>query len=306
MNATIDLDLVSRFVRVAEARSFAAAASRSGLPKSTLSRSVTRLEEALGVRLIERTTRSLRLTDEGRRLFDRASVGLATLDEALDVASDSPTMLRGMLRISGPPDIGDLLLADLVCKFSAAHPDIRLEVELSNRYVDLVKEGFDAAFRAGVLGDSSLVARKLLDTTFGVYGAPEYLEMHGTPKRPADLEEHEFVIFRPVHGEQRVTLRSPKGQARVALHGRIASDDLAFVRSACLRGAGLACLPEIGVEPAVMEGRLVRVLPTHAVGGGALHLVYPSSRLAPARLVAFRDFAVAHFRSCCESKRSKN
>lgn len=303
-NATIDLQLVSRFVRVAEARSFAAAAKRTGQPKSTLSRSVTRLEEALGVRLIERTTRALRLTDEGRRLFESASVGLGTLEEALDLASESPTSLRGTLRISAPPDLGDLLVVDLIAAFVAVHPDVRVEVTLTNRYVDLVKEGYDLALRAGTLEDSSLVARKLLATTFGVFASPNYLAKRGMPRHPKDLASHEAVLFRPIHGEQRITLKGPRAQQRVALHGRLASDDLSFVRSACVRGIGVAVLPEVGVALALRDGHLVRVLPGYTISSGALHLVYPSSRLAPARLVAFRDFAVAHFKAACATKRA--
>lgn len=302
MNASIDLDLVTRFVRVAEARSFAAAASRAGVPKSTLSRSVARLEEALGVRLMERTTRSLRLTDEGQQLFDRARTSLAHLEEALELTTDAPRLVRGTLRISAPPDLGEPILADLLGAFLRAHPEVRVDVEFSNRVVDLVKEGFDAALRGGSLRDSTLVARKLMDTDFGLFAAPTYLAAHGTPRRARDLERHETVLFRPQHSEARVTLRSSRGSERVKLYGRLASDDLGFVRSAVLRGMGIGALPVFGVEDALGDGRLVRVLEGFTAGGGALYLVYPSSRLAPARLVAFRDFATAHFaRGCAEA-----
>ncbi len=296
-DANIDLDLVARFVRVAEARSFAAAAARTGLPKSTLSRSVSRLEMALGIRLLERTTRAVRLTDEGMRLFETASRGLTTIDEALDHAVDSPLELRGTLRISAPPDIGDMLLADLLASFAERHPEVRIEAELSNRFVDLVKDGFDAAMRAGTLRDSSLVARKLTDTPFALYASPGYLRAHGTPKKPAELETHPFVLFRPTHGEQRISLRSSKGTVRIAARGPIACDDLAFARRCCLRGAGIASLPRFSADPDAASGRLVEVLPGHESGNGTLHLVYPSSRLAPARLVAFRDFSVEFFRA---------
>jgi len=295
VDAALDLDLVARFVRVAEARSFAAAALRTKLPKSTLSRSVTRLEQALGVRLFERTTRSIRLTDEGLRLYETASRGLATIGEALDLASDSPTKLRGTLRISAPPDLGNLFLADMIARFSAQNPDIRVEVELTGRMVDLVKEGFDAAFRAGQLRDSSLVARKLGSLSAAVYVAPSWLARQAVPKKPADLESLPFIVFRPVQGEQRITFKGPKGTTRIAVRGPIASDDLAFVHRTCVAGAGLAWLPCLVGERSVADGSLVRVLPTFDSSTGALHLVYPSSRLAPARLVALRDFAVSYF-----------
>lgn len=296
-DATTDLDLVARFVRVAEARSFAAAASRSGLPKSTLSRSVSRLEQNLGVRLLERTTRSLRLTDEGLRLFETASRGIATIDEALDLATDSPQNLRGTLRISAPPDLGETMLAELVVRFCERQPQVRVEMELSNRYVDLVKEGFDLALRAGVLRDSSLVARKLTDIGFGLYAATSHVQRFGLPKKPADLEGQEFVLFRPVNGEQRIQLRGPKGTSRLHVTGRVTSDDLTLVRRCCILGGGAALLPLFSGEADVATGRLVRLLPGYESSGGGLHLVYASSRLAPARLTAFRDFALEYFRT---------
>lgn len=296
-DATLELDLIARFVRVAEARSFAGAASRSGLPKSTLSRSVSRLEQTLGVRLVERTTRALRLTDEGLRLYEAASRGIATIEEALDLATDSPQNLRGTLRISAPPDLGETVLAELVVRFCERHPQVRVEMELENRLVDLVKEGIDVALRAGVLRDSSLVARKLGDVSFGLYAAPSHVARFGTPKKPTDLEAHEFVLFRPTNGEQRIQVRGPKSTERLTVRGRLACDDLALLRRCCVLGSGAALLPLFSAESDVAAGRLVRLLPSHDSAGGALHLVYASSRLAPARLVAFRDFAVEFFRS---------
>lgn len=295
LDPALDLDLVARFVRVAEARSFAAAALRTKLPKSTLSRSVTRLEQSLGVRLLERTTRSVRLTDEGLRLFETASRGLATIGEALDLASDSPTQLRGSLRITAPPDLGNLLVAEMVARFTALHPEVKIEVDLSGRIVDLVKDGFDAAFRAGQLRDSSLVARKLCGFGAGIYVSPAVAAKHPVPKKPADLEALPFVLFRPAQGEQRIVLKSPKASARITVRGSVASDDLAFVHRSCLAGAGYAWLPTFAGEPGVAEGTLQRALPTFESNAGGLYLVYPSSRLAPARLVALRDFAVAYF-----------
>lgn len=296
--ATEELPSIARFLAVAEAGSFARGAERMGVPKSTLSRAVARLEQELGVRLVERTSRAVRLTDEGQALRERARAALDGLDEAIDALVDAPNRARGTLRISAPPDLGDVL-GGLLTRFASAHPDVRVEVDLSTRYVDLVAEGFDVALRAGTLRDSSLVARKLVDMRFGVFGAPSYLSRNKAPRRVADLAAHPFVLFDPMNrGDLRLTAHGKS--ERVSVHGSLRATDLSFVRSCVIEGAGLGLLPFLATESEVRAGRLLQVLPEHEGPSGALHAVFPSSRNLPSRVSHFRDFAVDYLRALDE------
>src|SRR5690606_6546569 len=181
MSATIDLNDLASFVRVADAGSFSRAARSAGVPTSTMSRAVQRLEEALGVSLLQRTTRKVALTREGSFLREQSVGALGALSSATQAVIDLQDQPQGLLRIAGPPDLGHVLFAELLARFGERYPAVQLEVELSARLVDLVGEGFDVALRAGSLRDSSLVARKLTELAGLLVASPAYVQRLGLP-----------------------------------------------------------------------------------------------------------------------------
>ena len=288
----MDLNKVAIFVRVVEAQSFTAAATALGVPKSTVSRSVAQLEESLGVRLLQRTTRKLSLTDAGSTYYERGSRALADLAEAGSAVSEMQGTARGTVRVTAPVDLGLGVLGELITLFVRRHPGIRVELDLSARTVDLVAEGFDLALRAGRLNDSSLVARKLGTIAARLFATPAYLGRRGTPRSVAELASHDCVLFRPRGEKPEWQLIGPSGAESVEVTGPIAANDLSFVQKMVLAGMGIGLVPWLLCDHSPERKQLVRVLPEYSAPGGALHLVYPSSRHVPQRVAIFRDFMI--------------
>lgn len=292
----MDLNRVRIFVEVVEHGSFTAAAAALGLPKSSVSRAVAKLEQELGATLLHRTTRSLRLTDAGRAYADRARGALQELGAAADRVRGALDEARGLVRLTAPPNFGRML-GELLARFLRAHPHVQLEVTLSNRTVDLIEEGIDLALRAGRLADSSLVARKIAASAWALYAAPAYLEQHGRPRRIADLARHPCLLFRAPGATARWTLHGPRGAQTVAVTGPLSCDELAMLVEACRQGVGIALLPGQAATAAVEAGELVPLLPDFRVTGGALWLVYPPDRRMPRRVELLRDFLLAELRA---------
>ncbi len=284
----MDLDRIAVFVRVAEAGSFTAAAAALGVRKSSVSRSVSALEARLGIRLLQRTSRKLSFTDAGRAYFERARDSLAALEEAEQAVSALGAEPRGLVRVTAPVDLA-ADLAPLASAFLQAHPAVRIETFLTARYVDLVKEGFDLAVRAGTLPDSSLLARKVGDAELGLFASPSYLDRVGPPRRLADLAAHECVLYRSGTGTATWRLSGPRGEEEVTVRGRADTDEFAFVRAMLLAGFGIGLGPAHMFGPLVESGALRRVLPRYARRSAAVHLVWPSRRFEPAAVSLFRD-----------------
>jgi DNA-binding transcriptional LysR family regulator len=289
---TPDLNHVSVFVRVVEGGSFTAAARALGLPKSSVSRSVSRLEAELGVRLLQRTTRSVHLTDAGHAYYDTVSRALSGLAEAQAAISDMQATPTGVVRVTSATDIGTNVLAALVARFVQKHPSIHVEMVLTGRFLNLVEEGVDLAVRAGKLDDSSLVARRVGSLEARLFAAPGYLRRRGVPKSVKELASHDALLFRARRGRASWQLSGPKGVEKVDVSGRVSADDFAFVRQMMLAGAGIGLVPWTTCAQDVERGRLLRVLPEYAAPGGALHVVYPSARYMPQRVALLRDFLV--------------
>lgn len=292
----VDLADVAAFVRVVDAGSFTRAAGGGNLPKSALSRRVSRLERALGVRLLQRTTRSLALTDAGTAYHQRASDALAQLEEARDLAGDSACAPAGVVRISIPVDFGSGPLSRVLTDFARQHPNIHLEVDASNRRVDLVAENFDLAIRAGKLNDSTLVARKLGEAPMILAAAPSYLERKGRPRTVADLAKHDCILFRSVGGSILWTLTGPNGAESVTVRGPVSANDFSFVRAALVNGVGIAMLPSGAASEDIAKGTVEQVLPKYLGPVGPVHLVYPSARFVPMRVVTLRDYLLKNLR----------
>jgi DNA-binding transcriptional LysR family regulator len=254
---------------------------------------VALLEEQLGVRLLQRSTRKVQLTEAGRLYYDRASHALAALEDAEAAVSDLQSSLRGVVRLTAPADAATGILAPLISRFVERHPGVHVDCALTGRIVDLVAEGIDFAFRAAPISDSSLVARKLSMLESSLYAAASYVSRRGAPTRIAELATHDCVLFRGDHARALWTLLGPNGEESVEVHGPINADDFAFVHQACVQGAGVALLPRFLAEPSIARGELVRVLPAVSGVRRAWHLVYPTGRYLPRRVAAFRDFVLS-------------
>lgn len=282
------------FVAVVEGGTFSAAARALDLPVSTVSRQVSRLEERLGVRLLNRTTRRVTPTAPGQTYFVRCRQIVAESREAEEEVRQLHGAPRGLLRISAPPSgLRATAVEDLVSAFLVRFPEIEVELVAESRYVDLVAEGYDLALRGGILRDSSLIARRLMRMKTGLVASPAYLDLRGRPRRVADLARHDLLVQRAPGRQPRWPL-APRGSLPV--DGRLVTNDLAVSRAAALAGLGIAYMPLVLVDQELDRGILEPVLP-NAVGRDTdgLHLVYPQGRLLAARVRSFVDFAVAYF-----------
>ena len=272
------------FVRVAEAGGFAAAARRHGLTPSALAKAVGRLEAGLGAPLLHRTTRSVRLTDEGRLLLERARRILDEVAEAEAALAGTRAEPAGHLRISLPVAMGEFLLAGALPRFLAAHPKITLEVLLDDRMVRVAEEGFDAVVRitAGPLSDSALLATTLGPHRVGAYAAPAYLGRAGTPATPAELSAHECIGFVPPGAAAPLhwTFGSGREVVRVAPRGRLMLNSNNAMLAAAVAGHGIVALPDYVAARAVEEERLAPVLADATASLGEVHVLRPSSRTA--------------------------
>jgi DNA-binding transcriptional LysR family regulator len=296
----IDLNDVAAFVRVAEDGGFTAAARALRVPKSTVSRALARLEGALDVRLVQRTTRSFALTDAGRAYYERVRGAVAQVAEASADASDRSDSPRGTIRVTAPVDLGEAFLAAAIVAFVEKYPEVHFDVSLTSRVVDLVAEGFDLALRASPMADSSLVVRKLGQAHMGFFASPAYLARKGEPARVEDLAGHDFVLFRAAGIRNPLPLIGPGGEERALIvpeGSAIAADDLTFVNAAVAAGAGIGLLPIFfaSCEASLQRAGLTRILPDWRMRGAPLHLVAPggSGAQEPRRVRLFRDFLVA-------------
>jgi DNA-binding transcriptional LysR family regulator len=288
----MDLNRIAVLARVVELGSFTAAAAALGVRTSSVSRSVAALEAELGIRLLQRTTRTLALTDAGRAFHERARDALAGLEEAREAVSALGTEPRGLVRVTAPVDLaGDL--APVTTAFLRDHPAVRVEMFLTARYVDLVKEGFDLAVRVGKLTDSSLRSRKVGDAELGLFASPAYLAAAGRPRRLADLARHECVLFRAAGASATWRLSGPGGEEEVVVHGRADTDEYAFVRTMLLAGFGVGLAPVYMCGKHLADGELLRILPRYARRSEPVHLLWPSRRFEPAAVARYREALAA-------------
>jgi DNA-binding transcriptional LysR family regulator len=284
----MDLNLLTLFEAVARTTSFSAAARELGIPKSSASRGVARLEDQLGVQLLFRTTRKVSLTSAGTELYDRTTPLLRAVKAAMGQLPEQEELPSGTLRVTAPVDLGVLFLAEVVTRYIARYPAVSVDLHLSGRVVDLVAEGFDVALRVGArLKDSTLVVRRVAPVMLQAYASPLYLARRGTPRTEEEAEGHDWVVFRGGAEHLRVVGAQPAGRAT-----RVTCDDLLFVRDAVRAGAGIGLLPTFIAEPEVLAGALVRIVPRLELPAGHLHVVTPASRHVPRKVTAFRDLVL--------------
>jgi len=287
---------VQAFATVVEQGSFARAAERLGVSTSSVSRSVSELESHLGARLLNRTTRRLSLTEAGQAFLERAVQLLADLEEAEAAVSSSTLSPRGTLRMTCAITFGERFVAPAVAEFAARHPGLRFDVELSDRMVDLVDEGFDLAIRIGAPGSASLIARRIGETQLVCCAAPAYLETHGAPRVPEDLGRHRCLSYAYLATRDTWRFRDRDGGERpVRISGAVLANNGRFLASLAASGAGVVLEPDFIVDEAVASGRLVRLLAEFIPPAGAIYAVYPSRRHLSAKVRAFVEFIADRF-----------
>lgn len=298
-----DLNDVLAFTAVADCGSFTRAAERLGWPKSSVSHRVARLEACLGARLLERSTRRLRLTDVGARFHEHARRVLQELDLAAATVDSFRARPQGRLRVSASVVLGQALLPAMVAEYAAQHPDVELFVDLTNRRVDLLEEGFDLAIRAGELPDSSLVSRRLGSATARLFAAPAYLRRHGAPATTAQLAAHVLVDNAPAAAATGWKLTHDDGRTHeVQARCRLAANDASLLRDLATAAIGIVTLPVFVAAPAVAAGKLAPVLPGWATRRVDVHAVFPSHKSLSPALRAFVDLAVARLGSALDGR----
>jgi DNA-binding transcriptional LysR family regulator len=281
------------FVSVVEAGSFARAAVTLGLTQSGVSRSIQRLEERLGVRLLERTSKIMRLTEEGRHFHGKAMPLLSGLEEAADVAARSSALVAGRLRVNVDPTFARLVLAPRIGSFLGAHPEVHLELIIRDQIGDLVAEGFDAAVRFGEPEPSTLIARRLLRTPVLTCASPGYLSQYGRPHAPHDLSRgHQCLLFRDPTTGAPFGWEFHQGKKRISVPvtGRLIVNDALTHLEACRAGFGVAQIFALGSTLDLASGQLVNLFPDWSDELFPLYAYYPSRHFVPNKVRAFLDF----------------
>jgi DNA-binding transcriptional LysR family regulator len=280
---------------VVESGSFTRAADALGLSASGVSRAVSRLESRVGVRLLDRTTRSVTLTDEGRRFYEQVGPLLAGIEEAATIASGSAGVVRGRLRVNVDPFFSRLVLAGQLADFLDRYPELSLELFTSDAISDLVAEGFDLAVRFGEPPTNSLIARKLIETRILTVASPAYIARRGCPAHPSEVASHACIHFRnPVTGQAfEWEFRSGREVIEVKTAGRLLLSDVGAMHQACAAGAGIAQVMALGVQDLMARGELVELFPGWGGEMFPLYALLPSRRQPPAKVRAFIDFCLA-------------
>ena len=290
------LQSLAVFAKVVEQGSFARAAQRLDLSASAVSRHVAALEAHLNVRLLNRTTRKLSLTESGRAFHERAVQLLADLEEAEAAVTASALVPRGTLKLTCAITFGERHVAPAIAAFSAKHPQLRFDVELSDRIVDLVEEGFDLGIRIGASSSQALIARRIGRTQLVCCASPAYLARHGTPKVPQDLARHRCLSYSYLPVRDLWRFRDAAGaEQAVRIAGPAHANNGRFLAALAASGMAISLEPDFIVGDELASGRLVEILPQFRPAAAPIHAVYPSRRHLSAKVRAFVDFLVERF-----------
>jgi DNA-binding transcriptional LysR family regulator len=283
----MDLNELHVFTKVVESGSFVGASRALGMPKSTVSRKVSELEERLGARLLQRTTRKLSLTDVGHTYYLHAARVVAEVEAAERAVTRMQETPRGLVRMTTPLNFG--FLAPILASFMRRYPEVQIELVGADRLVDLIEEGFDVAIRAGALEDSSLVARSLGKIESFLVASPAFLRRHGMPKKPEDLASYDCVAFGA--GSERASWRLTRDgkTTTVDVHPRFVVNDFEFLDEAARSGLGIAALPIFRCSDDLRTKKLRRILPEWCARTSPLHAVYPSARHLSPKVKALLD-----------------
>ena len=290
-----DFNGVLAFVRVVDVGSFRGAAKELGLPKSNVSRKVQDLEDRLGARLLERTTRRLRLTEVGAAYYRQVAPAVSALQRAERTVDELQTEPRGQLRISVPVALGHLFFGALVAEYMRQYPALTIAVDLSDRAVNIIEEGFDLALRAGHLPDSSLVARRLGEARVQLFASPAYLQARGIPRHPTDLLQHHCLVYAATATPQSWAFQDRRRQLQVAVEPRAVANSFFVLRELALADQGIARMPGFIGARLAAEGRLRTVLEPFEPPPTPLSLLFPSARHLSPKVKSFVDFLSARF-----------
>lgn len=282
---------IAVFVRVVESGSFTAAADRLEMSKSVVSKQVSRLEERLGARLLNRTTRRLSLTEAGQVFYERSRRGLLELEDAELEVSRLQGAPRGRLRLNAPMSFGILHLAPALADFLARYPQLTIEMDLDDRKVGLVEEGFDLAVRISDLPDSSLVVRRIAACRHVVCATPDYLQRHGTPRHPGELGEHNVITYRYQESAKEWHFLGHDGeQVSVSVAGSLEVNNALALREAVLKGLGITRTPTFVVGPDLKAQRLVPLLSDYRAPELSIYAVFPQRQYMSPKVRAFVDY----------------
>ncbi|WP_394886725.1 LysR family transcriptional regulator [Mesorhizobium sp. AaZ16] len=285
------------FIDVVEAEGFSAAGRKIGRSKALLSKYVRELEDELGALLLNRTTRQFSLTEAGHTYYKRASEIVREIDNLADVVRESSGDVRGRIKLSAPRSFADAPVGQSLIDFAKEHPDIVLDINLDDRFVDLVEEGFDLAVRITRLESSSLIARRLAPFSVCLCASPELIEMHGEPKRPQDLAGLPCIIDTNGRWLSNWPFLGDGGEMiSVSVSGPIEVNSPMAARAAAVAGLGFAILPDFIAAPDIADGKLVAMLDDRILPGGGIFAVYPHRRYLPAKVRVFVDFLVQWFK----------
>ena len=286
----MDLEGIDVFVKVVQAGSFSQAARLLGMPNSTVSAKISLLEKRLGVTLLQRTTRKLRLTQTGASFFQRCVQALEELAAAESELANARREPQGRLRLTAPVEIGHNLLPALVRGFLKKYPQMAVDLIVTNRLLDLVAEGIDLAIRAGKLKDSTLIAKRFSVGHFALWASPSYLQKHPAPSQPRELKQHDCLRF-SIFKDNVFELTNGKENLRIAVSGRLLADDFEVLRSLAVLGEGIAFLPSFLCTEEIKQNKLVRVLPDWHGETVTFSLVYPAQRFVAPKVRAFISVA---------------
>lgn len=286
------------FYHLIEQGSFSAAARHMSLTKSVVSKRIAKLEQELGVQLLYRTTRTLTLTEAGRAFFTHAKAvyqAVATAEESIVGLGKN---LSGSIKVSVPTISGELILPQVINEFNQKYPDINIDMDLDNRFVDIVNERFDLAIRTGVLPDSSLIARKLVDANWIVCASPQYLAKHGIPKQPQALDKHNCLVYSYQEtGAREWAFKEGDEVCQVTVDGNLCTNNSSVLRNVALLGQGIIYVPRVLVYEDLKQGRLIQLFKDETAKCLGIYAVYPYTRQQPEKIKIFIDHLYTSFQS---------
>lgn len=286
---------MSVFVEVVEQGGFTAAMDKTGLSRAQVSKLVMQLEEHLGTRLLNRTTRSISLTEMGRIYYERCKALLVEVDEIDSMASEQTSTPRGTLTIGAPSSFGTLHFKNVITEYMKRYPQVQISLHLTDRFVDVVDEGFDVVVRIAELADSSLIARKLSTCKLVVCASPSYLKEHGEPKVPQDLALHHCLLYSNAPKPDTWTLYGPAGMETVRVSGPLTADNGDILKAAALAGQGVVFMPTFIVGEDIRSGKLQQILIDYCPPDLAINAMFPSRRYLSAKVRTFVDFTADYF-----------
>jgi DNA-binding transcriptional LysR family regulator len=291
------LNAMNVFNRVARLESFSAAAHDLGVSKTSVSRHISDLENALGVRLLNRTTRRMGLTEAGQAYISRSSVILSDIQELQNAVQNLHSQPEGLLRVTSAVTFGHCALAPVIANFLAEYPKINIQLDLTNRFVDIVEEGFDLAIRVANLEDSSLISRALVPVKRYTCAAPAYIKRWGEPAKPLDLESHACVIFPAESAEAQWKFADAASEQAVTVFGRLRVNSMEAAAQAVRDGVGISVLPDYAIHQQLASGELRRVLTGYDVQDGhQIYALYPHRHHLSAKVRVFIDYLLGALR----------